>query len=925
MSIVLHGFGSALEVIAAEKALQVVCRRGDIDWASRETWPVEINRSALGKRLSWEVPMALEMGLATADATVAEIPYGNFQELDKQEMCFHRSFSAASPFLLQIGRTGVLGRADFQYQLKFLLGHQPVPLRITGPFLARDSTDEKYHLDATQYALVSALQQFNALPGDERTPQTSWLAFADVKRLSAEVGALLDAWLQANDVVVPPSIGLDFYEEADGALSFVPTSPGLDNEDFRTVFQRSQDAHELYTIQRSGGARVRVVLTDRQKEVLQRMKRVQRVTGRQRETLLKDPLIPFDGVAGDVNLPDSYGGRVIGIGTFHYNPAPKAPSDGSELSALWAGAATGMKGDEHIRDPKDKAAEKTLLIETDEHTVPEQFALQAARASGHDEHWSFVPPAELADQCRLDEYQKHGIGWLQRCSQIRDRRGVLLADDMGLGKTLQLLTFIAWAIETNCFPELSRPRPPYRPILIVAPLILLENQTWEGEMKRFFREKGSVFSPILPLYGPSLRSLRRKDLAGREGTLATPILDLDRIRQHRVVITNYEAVRDYEFSFAYHPEGTSLWSMVISDEAHEYKTPSSRISHAMKKLDPPFRIACTGTPVENRLLDLWNIMDSLQPGLLDTAEAFVKHYESDTTEEKIGTLKRKLQYGANQAFMLRRSKDEVLNLPEKHIKHLHCAMSEAEIREHQTLAQGIQTDSKKGKGNPLESFARLYQHPALLRSSGDELSSAELCADSSKLRAVVELLRSIQKKGEKVLIFARHKDAQRMLASVLSDEFGFSVRILNGDTPSSASSRNGGALTRRLLLSEFRSRPGFHIIILSPFVAGVGLTITEANHVIHYGRWWNPAIEAQATDRAHRRGQTKPVHVYLPLLHDPTGRVPDSFDQIVDRLMNRKEQLARTTLAKEGFQAAADTDSDANDGLIRSLAGRVSC
>jgi SNF2 family DNA or RNA helicase len=125
--------------------------------------------------------------------------------------------------------------------------------------------------------------------------------------------------------------------------------------------------------------------------------------------------------------------------------------------------------------------------------------------------------------------------------------------------------------------------------------------------------------------------------------------------------------------------------------------------------------------------------------------------------------------------------------------------------------------------------------------------------------------------------------------------------------------------SRRLLLEEFKKREGFGVIVLSPFVAGVGLTIVEANHVIHYGRWWNPAVDAQATDRAYRRGQEKPVRVYLPILHDPTGQISDSFDELLDRLMTRKEELARSTLAKEGFRAVTDTEENTGEEMIASL------
>lgn len=920
MSFELYRFADRLGVIAGDEALFLESSAAAFSWESGETWPSELRASARGRRLASEVGMALEMGLARVQDTVLAVPYTNFTTLDEEEFRFHRSFSAPSPFLLQIGRTGVLGRADFQYQLRFLLGNQQVPVETTGPFLMRASTGERFHLDATQYALVSALQKFNALPLSERTPQTSWLAFADVKRLSHDVNASLDTWLASNDVVVPSSIGLDFYEESDGSLSFVPTSPELDNTEFRTVFQQSRDAHDLYTVQQAGRERVRVVLTDKQKAVLQRMKTVQRVKGPLREAVEKDPIRVFDGIAGDVELPESYSDRVIGIGAFQYESVPKAPSDESSLAGLWGGASSPDDGEASFQEPKDRSPIKTLLIRTNQDEIVEEYLDQAARASGDQADWQFVSPQALGKQYPLDPHQQDGVGWLQRCSLIKDRRGVLLADDMGLGKTLQLLTFIAWAIESGQFPELSKARPPYRPILITAPLILLENQTWEEEMKKFFAEKGNIFLPVLPLYGPALRSFRRKDLTGTEGTLGQPILDLDRIRQHRIVITNYEALRDYEFSFAYHPDGKSLWSMVISDEAQEYKTPNSRVSHAMKKLDPPFRIACTGTPVETQLLDLWNLFDALQPGLLGAAKDFVSRYAAAREGAEIDQLKRKLLYLRPNAFMLRRSKDEVLKLPEKRVERLLCPMSAEEIKAHQTLALGMSAaGAKKQKLTLLHDFARLYQHPALLGASGDDETAAGLRASSSKLRAVLSILHEIKAKGEKVLIFARHKDSQRMLASVLSDEFEFPVRILNGDTPTAASSRNGAAQTRRLLLDEFKNRPGFSVIVLSPFVAGVGLTIVEANHVIHYGRWWNPALEAQATDRAYRRGQTRPVKVYLPILHDPTEQIPDSFDQLLDRLMTRREELARSLLAKEGFMAVREKEDAVGDEMIASL------
>src|SRR5208337_1512156 len=168
----------------------------------------------------------------------------------------------------------------------------------------------------------------------------------------------------------------------------------------------------------------------------------------------------------------------------------------------------------------------------------------------------------------------------------------------------------------------------------------------------------------------------------------------------------------------------------------------------------------------------------------------------------------------------------------------------------------------------------LYQHPALLNDNAEDLSAGELVSQSSKLRVLIAKLHEIRGRREKVIIFARLRTMQGILAKVLQAEFQLPVRIINGETKLAAASLNiSGLKTRNAILHDFRSKPGFNVLILSPFVAGIGLTIVEANHVVHYGRWWNPAVESQATDRAYRIGQEREVSVYLPILRDPSQRV----------------------------------------------------
>jgi SNF2 family DNA or RNA helicase len=438
--------------------------------------------------------------------------------------------------------------------------------------------------------------------------------------------------------------------------------------------------------------------------------------------------------------------------------------------------------------------------------------------------------------------------------------------------------------------------------LIVVPLILLETRTWEKEMERFFAGVGSVFSPVETLHGSNLAKFRRDDAEGPELDIGKPILNLARLQLYRVLITNYETVKNYQHSFAHFKDGKPLWSVIVSDEAQEYKTPSSKISHAMKALKGDFQIACTGTPVENRLLDLWNVCDTIQPGLLSSAKEFKERYESKanaaTSDGNLEELKRTLLFQRPHAFLLRRNKSDVADLPVKQVVKIPCDMSQTEIELHHTLLKELRRDGQSSNVLAvLQRFAALSQHPALLTIDGEDASAAELISGSSKLTAVIQRLHVIRAKREKAIIFARHIAMQRILAKALESEFQMPANIINGETKTKASSlRSQGAKTRNAILQEFKAKQGFNLIILSPFVAGVGLTITEANHVFHYGRWWNPAVESQATDRAYRIGQTKDVFVYIPMLHDPSGRVTVTFDERLDVLMERRYRLAEEFL-----------------------------
>jgi hypothetical protein len=343
MSILLRQFGEEVKLLAQEDGLYLTSGR-TIGWNRPETWPNDARQQSAGRRTAFEAASLLEMGLATVVDGAVRIPYANFPEVEAEEFRLTTAFAEPSPFLLKIDRTSDIGRPDFKYKYHYVLGSVTVALKRFGSYVKRSSTGDIFRLDDRIYSLLEAMDAFNALPPDEKGPQRSWLDFANIKRWSRDVNAALDATLQKNDVVMPSSIGLDLYEDAGGALSFIPTCPELDNESFRTIFERKNDVEGFYSLDQPGMGKLRIVLTDKQRTVLERMKRVRRVTGDAKEKLKEDPSPIFDGVAGDVELP--YGERVTGIGKFEFVPVPKANSEEGPMSALF--------GDQGSGSPKEK-------------------------------------------------------------------------------------------------------------------------------------------------------------------------------------------------------------------------------------------------------------------------------------------------------------------------------------------------------------------------------------------------------------------------------------------------------------------------------------------------------------------------------------------------------------------------------------------
>lgn len=515
-------------------------------------------------------------------------------------------------------------------------------------------------------------------------------------------------------------------------------------------------------------------------------------------------------------------------------------------------------------------------------------------------------PSSMLDATCLKDHQLAGVAWLQHLWLLSPSacRGALLADDMGLGKTVQLLTFIASVIEQESGID---------PFLVVAPVSLLES--WKEEIPKFFAP-GTM--DVLTLYGPTLAQKRVPKRELDEELIeagATRLLRNGWLGSAQVVLTTYETLRDLEFSLA-----RQRWSAMICDEAQKIKNPNAMVTRAAKKQNARLKIACTGTPVENSLTDIWCLFDFVQPGLLGPLKGFGERYRKPI-ESKTDEQRRRLEElrALIEPQKLRRMKADVAkDLPNK-IVDPPCRNLPISNRQRGYYANAIaafrsREDGSKGTG--LQSPLGLLQYLRRLCSdprqpghvSTDSESIAELEQNSPKLSWLLGQLRVIEGKAEKAIIFCEFRDIQRTLQRAVSERFGFVPDVINGDTTADSASANN----RQRRIKAFQQKPGFGAIVLSPLAVGFGVNIQAANHVIHFTRTWNPAKEDQATDRAYRIGQQKDVHVYYPVV---VAQDFLTFDAKLDKLLDLKRQLSTDMLDGVGDVSPADfLDLEAPDG-----------
>lgn len=476
---------------------------------------------------------------------------------------------------------------------------------------------------------------------------------------------------------------------------------------------------------------------------------------------------------------------------------------------------------------------------------------------------------------------------------------------MGLGKTLQLLSVLGWHYERN--PEAP-------PSVVFAPKSLLEN--WANEAARFFTPS---YPRLLVLYGDELKRRKQPQSLIDRQLIEKGVCDLlvpDWVGTAKVIVTSYEVLTRFEFSFARQP-----FSFVICDEAQRIKTPGTQVTLAAKKLKADFRIACTGTPVENSLADLWCLFDFIQPGLLGALEEFGNTYrrpiECETDDQK-SALDRLRAMIAPQ--VLRRTKADIADeLPRKLFATKSARDSqlvfderpeegrrlELPISEYQRILykgglQKLREASKErdGRARARLSFGALHlmkavcAEPYCLPGARFEMDREGIdahLANSPKLEWLLARLERIKEAGEKAIVFTELREVQAALTWFLRERFGLRPFVINGDSEG-----------RQRYIDRFSATQGFDVIILSTLAAGAGLNVTAANHVFHFTRAWNPAKENQATDRAYRIGQQRDVFVYCPTV------VADDFPTFevrLDELLRKKSGLADSAMDADGMVA----------------------
>lgn len=439
----------------------------------------------------------------------------------------------------------------------------------------------------------------------------------------------------------------------------------------------------------------------------------------------------------------------------------------------------------------------------------------------------------------LYSYQNQGYRWLKMI--VKENAGCILADEMGLGKTAQIIAVLA--SEASSKPE--------SPSLVVAPVSLLEN--WRREVQKF----APSLSPYI-----------------HQGNNRTGYYS--EFNRYDLIITSYETIlRDLSMFQMIN------WNIVIADEAQAIKNPLAKRTNALKQITRKSTIAVTGTPVENRLVDLWSLTDFVFPDYLGDLKQFNETFPDEVDGAE------KLEPLVSPILLRRRVQDVAEDLPSRIEIPQVLKFSHEEANQYETLR--TQIIEEYGKQASLVSLIKLRMfcaHPFLQLSNYNNDPSI-----FGKYQRLLEILEEILFSNEKVIIFTSYTKMSDVLVKDLAIRFGIHCGFIDGRVP---------VTERQSRIDKFSEIEGSAILILNPRAAGAGLNITAANHVIHYNLEWNPAIEDQASARAHRRGQTRPVSIYRLFY-------ADTVEEVINERLERKREVSNA--------AVIGTDGKINDNI----------
>ena len=452
-------------------------------------------------------------------------------------------------------------------------------------------------------------------------------------------------------------------------------------------------------------------------------------------------------------------------------------------------------------------------------------------------------PKSLTGELR--PYQKIGYSWLVQ--NIKFKFGSILADDMGLGKTIQVLAAILYFKETNQLEN--------KPTLIIVPPTLISN--WENEINKFTPELTYY------IYHGSNRTY--------------PLEDYD------IILTSYGVVRIDLDMFV-----DETWLLCVIDEAQNIKNPNTEQTKAIKSVKALTKIALTGTPIENGLMDYWSIFDFVNTGYLSTMNDFKQNYVIPIEKLEYEDVLENLKTIA-KPFVLRRLKtdDEIKKeLPEKFVNDIYCTLSKKQIKLYNAILEEIFFDIENSKGiqrkgiilKILTALKQACNHPAQFL----DIKKPTI-KESGKMELLIDILENILNANEKVIIFTQYVEMGKLIQKLVSKKFKKEVLFLHGSQ---------SRVEKTRVIDTFQEDEDYKILVATLKTGGTGLNLTAARNVIHYDLWWNPAVENQATDRVHRIGQEKDVMVYRLI-------TKGTLEETIDAIIKNKIDLAGKAISSD--------------------------